>query len=98
MRRTSGGSLVVVDLPDPKGQPGPKKRDLPLPPGAVITLITRDDKVLIPKGNTHIPGWDRITVLARVKDQDPVRNALLTPFRQDFSMKPQPYVAGAQIV
>ena len=72
--------LVVVDLPDPKGMPGPKIRDLQLPPGAVITLITRDNEVLVPKGNTRLLGWDQVTVLARVVDEDLVRDALLGPF------------------
>jgi cell volume regulation protein A len=75
--------LVVVDLPDPKGKPGPKIRELQLPPGAVITLITRDEQVLIPKGNTHLLGWDQVTVLARVVDEDLVRRALLSPFEQE---------------
>src|SRR5690606_8063598 len=61
--------LIVVDLPDPKGVLGPKIRDLQLPAGAVITLITRDNEVLIPKGNTRIMGWDQITVLARAADE-----------------------------
>lgn len=74
--------LVVVDLPDPKGKLGPRIRDLQLPQGAVITLITRDGEVLIPKGNTHLMGWDQITVLARVVDEDKVRQALLEPFEQ----------------
>ncbi len=74
--------LFVVELPDPRGAPGPKIRDLPLPPGAVITLITRDDEVLIPKGNTRIMGWDRITVLARAVDENQVRSALLSPFEE----------------
>ncbi|NLT69292.1 MAG: potassium/proton antiporter [Verrucomicrobiaceae bacterium] len=72
--------LIVVDLPDPRGAPGPKIRDLPLPPGAVITLITRDDEILIPKGNTRIKGWDRITVLARAVEEPTVRSALLSAF------------------
>ncbi len=74
--------LVVVDLPDPKGTPGPKIRDLQLPPGAVITLITRDTQVLVPKGNTRLLGWDQVTVLARVVDEDLVRDALIDPFAE----------------
>ncbi len=72
--------FIVVVLADPRGAPGPKIRDLPLPPGAVITLITRDDEILIPKGNTRIMGWDRITVLARAVEEPLVRSALLSPF------------------
>jgi cell volume regulation protein A len=86
--------LVVVDLPDPKGKPGPKIRDLQLPPGAVITLITRDSEVLVPKGNTRLLGWDQVTVLARVVDDEKVREALILPFEQDTA--PLPQVTGAE--
>jgi cell volume regulation protein A len=74
--------LVVVDLPDPKGCPGAKIRELALPPGAVITLITRGDEVLTPKGNTRLQGWDQVTVLARAVDEEKVREALLAAFEQ----------------
>lgn len=77
-------NLVVVDLPDPQGCLGPRIRDLRLPPGAVITLIIRDSEVLIPKGNTRLLGWDQVTVLARAKDEDRVRAALLDPFTTPF--------------
>lgn len=72
--------LMVFDLPDPKGKPGAKIRDLHLPPGAVITLIIREGDVLIPKGNTQLFGWDQVTVLARAEDEDKVRDAILQPF------------------
>jgi cell volume regulation protein A len=85
--------LVVVDLPDPKGKLGPKIRDLQLPPGAVITLITRDNEVLVPKGNTRLLGWDQVTVLARVVDDEKVREALILPFEQDT---PAPEGTGAE--
>lgn len=72
--------LVVVDLPDPKGRPGPRIRDLTLPPGAMLTLITRGDEVVAPNGNTRLLGWDQVTVLAYAKDEADVRSALLGPF------------------
>lgn len=74
--------LVVVDLPDPQGAPGPRIRDLALPEGAVIALITRGDEVVLPKGNTRLHGWDRVTVLAHAPDADAVEAALLEPFTQ----------------
>jgi len=72
--------LVVVDLPDPKGTPGPTISELRLPPEAVITMITRGQKVIPPKGSTRLHGWDQVTVLAHAKDEESVRQALLTPF------------------
>lgn len=72
--------LIVVDLPDPKGRPGPRIRDLVLPPRAVITLIARGNEVVAPTGNTRLLGWDQVTVLARPSDEAEVRAALLEPF------------------
>ncbi len=74
--------LTVVDLPDPKGRPGPRIRDLTLPPGAILTLVTRGDEVVAPTGNTRLLGWDQVTVLAHAKDEAEVRAALLEPFER----------------
>ena len=74
--------LTVVDLPDPKGQPGPRIRDLTLPPGAILTLVSRGDKVVAPTGNTRLLGWDQVTVLAHARDEAEVRAALLEPFER----------------
>lgn len=86
--------LVVVDLPDPRGLEGPKIRDLELPAGAVITLITRGDEVVVPKGNTCLRGWDQVTVLARIVDEDAVRESLIGAFElhepDSTSQEPQP--------
>ncbi|MCC6311613.1 MAG: potassium/proton antiporter [Trueperaceae bacterium] len=72
--------LIVVDLPDPKGRPGPRIRDLSLPPGAILTLVTRGNEVVAPTGNTRLLGWDQVTVLASPADEPEVRAALLDPF------------------
>lgn len=68
--------MVVVDLPGPPGAPGPRIRDLPLPEGAIITLITRYGEVVLPKGGTQLQGWDQVTVLAHATDEDMIRNTL----------------------
>lgn len=86
--------LVVVDLPDPKGQPGPRIRDLSLPPGAILTLITRGGEVVAPTGNTRLLGWDRVTVLAHSRDEEEVRSALLDPF--DWPAPEQPEKRAAE--
>jgi len=72
--------LIVVDLPDPKGRPGPRIRELVLPPRALITLIARGNEVVAPTGNTRLLGWDQVTVLARAVDEEDVRVGLLEPF------------------
>lgn len=72
--------MVVVDLPGPKGAPGPRLRDLRLPEGAIITLITRGDEVVLPKGETRLQGWDQVTVLAHAPDEDMIREKLTEAF------------------
>ncbi|MCK6459305.1 MAG: potassium/proton antiporter [Planctomycetes bacterium] len=72
--------LVVVDLPGPKGRPGPRIRDLVLPSRAVITLVARGNEVVAPTGTARLLGWDQVTVLARAADEPAVRRALLEPF------------------
>ncbi|HEY8379500.1 MAG TPA: NAD-binding protein, partial [Nannocystis sp.] len=72
--------LIVIDLPGPKGRPGPRIRDLILPPSALVTLIARGNEVIGPTGNTRLLGWDQVTVLARPEDAEAVRATLLQRF------------------
>lgn len=68
--------LIVVDVPGPKDPKGPRIADLKLPEGSVITLITRGEDVVVPKGGTRLLGWDQVTVLAHVRDEALIRQAL----------------------
>jgi len=77
--------MVIIDLPGPKGAPGPRLRDLRLPEGAIITLITRGDEVVLPKGETRLQGWDQVTVLAHAPDEDRIRAKLIEPFAASTS-------------
>lgn len=72
--------LIVVDLPGPQGVIGPTIADLRLPAGSVIILITRKKDLVIPKGATHLQGWDQVTVLVHAKDQERVRSVLRSAF------------------
>lgn len=74
--------LMVIDLPDPHGAIGPAIADLRLPAGSVIILITRDKNIVVPKGSTHLQGWDRVTVLAHAKDHETVRSIILNAFSE----------------
>ena len=74
--------LVVVDLPEPKTRTGPRIRDLDLPEGAVIAMISRDRKIILPKGNTHLQGGDQITILAHAPDSEEIRRSLTGAFDQ----------------
>ena len=70
--------LIVVDLPGPQGVIGPTIADLQLPAGSVIILITRKKDLVIPKGGTHLQGWDQVTLLVHARDQETVRSVLLS--------------------
>jgi len=72
--------LVVVDLPGPKGVEGPRLRDLNLPEGAIIALITRGEEVVLPKGGTRLQGWDQVTLLAHAPDEERIRETLRAAF------------------
>jgi cell volume regulation protein A len=58
------------------GVAGPRLRDLRLPEGAIIKLITPGDEVVRPKGETQLLGWDQVTVLALAPDEDGIRDTL----------------------
>jgi NhaP-type Na+/H+ and K+/H+ antiporters with a unique C-terminal domain len=75
--------VVTIDMPGPKGVDGPRIRDLSLPEGAVITLITRGDQVVLPKGETRLQGWDHVTVLAHAPDEDKIRETFIKAFPPD---------------
>ncbi len=72
--------LFVIDMPDPKGAPGPLIGELRLPPGTVITLITRENDVVVPKGSSQLCGWDQVTVLAHAKDENEIRVLIADAF------------------
>ncbi len=77
--------LMVVDLPDPQGALGPAIADLQFPPGSVIILITRGRELVVPKGSTHLRGWDRVTVLAHAKDHETIRSVFFDAFSTSAS-------------
>lgn len=73
--------LLVVDLPGPKDSLGPLIRDLVLPEGAVITLITRGDAVVLPNGGARLLGWDQVTLLAHASDEARIRDTFFEIFK-----------------
>jgi cell volume regulation protein A len=75
--------LMVVDLPEKPGFMGVRIQDLKLPPETVIALITRGAKVISPNGPTRLESGDQVTILAHVRDEEAVKQALLAPFQDD---------------
>ncbi len=80
--------LMTVDMPDPQGAEGPRIRELKLPAGAVIILITRGSEVVLPKGEARLLGWDQVTVLAHAPDEEAIRTVLLESFQQYVPVPP----------
>lgn len=74
--------VFEIDLPGPPGAPGPLLRDLLLPTGAVIVLITRGREVIVPKGDTRLCGWDHVSVLAHAPDEPLVRGVISRHFEK----------------
>ena len=68
--------LITVDIPGPQGSQYAKISDLRLPPGSVITLITRGEKVVAPKGSTCLRGWDQITILTHAANEATIKEIL----------------------
>ena len=64
--------LVVVDLPGPKGTPGPQIKTLHCR-RAIITLM-REARRRRPKG-TRLEGWDQVTVLTHAAAEEEVQRA-----------------------
>ncbi|MGE3310385.1 MAG: potassium/proton antiporter [Limisphaerales bacterium] len=69
--------LIVIDLPGPGDVIGSTIAELKLPPGSVITLITRGKGLVVPKGSTRLQGWDQVSVLAHANEEAAIRAALL---------------------
>lgn len=72
--------VVEVDLPGPRGASGPLIRELQLPEGAVIAMVTRGHEVVIPKGNTRLQGWDHVSIIAHGPDEESIRQSLKDQF------------------
>lgn len=66
--------LLVLDVPEGDGKEGPRIRDLALPDGAVIAMISRMGEIIIPKGNTRLQAWDQVSILAHAKDVENIQS------------------------
>ncbi len=69
--------MIEIDLPGPQSAGGKTIAELDLPPGAIITLVTRGKQLVVPKGSTQLRGWDHVSVLARGEEEETVRSVLL---------------------
>lgn len=60
----ANNDLVEIAVPSDAVVVGCSLLDLALPAGALVVLIRRDDRVIIPRGATRVEGDDRLLVLA----------------------------------
>jgi potassium/hydrogen antiporter len=59
------GDIVDFTISDVSRAAGRRLRDLALPEGAVVALITRDDEIIPPRGSTQIQSGDHVFVVLR---------------------------------
>jgi hypothetical protein len=52
-------------------------------------LITRGDQVVMSKGQTHLCGWDRVTLLAPANEEAAVRSSLIAAFEKTIHPPPE---------
>lgn len=64
----------IVDYPVSRDSPigGRLLRDLPLPEGAVVAMISRDKSLIPPRGSTTIEGGDHLFVVVNQESRSPV--------------------------
>lgn len=79
--------VVEIDLPGPEGIPGPLIRDLKLPKGTIIALVTRRNELVVPTGNTRLKGWDHVSMLVHAPDMQKASDILITPFSEGQELK-----------
>jgi potassium/hydrogen antiporter len=59
------GDIVDLTISDASRAAGRRLRDLALPEGAVVALITRHDEIIPPRGSTQILSGDHVFVVLR---------------------------------
>ena len=73
------GTVNLVEMDIPAGEtkrPRPIK-ELPLPVGAVVVCIFRDEQTIVPSPTSHILPGDHVIALTRPEGEDELRAALI---------------------
>jgi potassium/hydrogen antiporter len=63
--RALGADLLEFTLDDGHGLVGRRVRDLGLPPDAIVALIVRGERAVLPRGTTRLEAADHLFVVAR---------------------------------
>jgi trk system potassium uptake protein TrkA len=77
--RFEGGNahLVEVTLADDSPADGTTLADLGLPREATVTAVMRDDRLIVPRGDTRLSIGDEVLVLVTAEAEDAVRELLV---------------------
>jgi trk system potassium uptake protein len=77
--RFEGGNahLVEVTLADDSPAEGTTLADLGLPREATVTAVMRDDRLIVPRGDTRLSIGDEVLVLVTAEAEDAVRELLV---------------------
>ena len=54
---------ILAELPVPEESIGQSLRELQLPSGALVLLIRREDRFVVPRGNTRLETGDILTLM-----------------------------------
>ncbi len=65
-----GGTIVQVILEDGSAFSGKKLKEIKMPKEALVGTIVRDEKIVIPDGETVFQAGDKVTLLGKKEDVD----------------------------
>jgi potassium/hydrogen antiporter len=82
------GDIVDFTISDVSRAAGRRLRDLALPEGAVVALITRDDEIIPPRGSTQIQSGDHVFVVLRPETRPLVNRVFGSRVGTDIPVPP----------
>ena len=68
--------VVEVKIPSTSSAVGRRIKDLSLPPGSILTLMIRDQEIIVPSQDTTIGAEDRVIAVTRVAAEQALRTEL----------------------
>ncbi len=68
--------VVEVKIPSTSSAVGRRIKDLSLPPGSILTLMIRDQEIIVPSQDTTIGAEDRVIAVTRAAAEQALRTEL----------------------
>lgn len=81
------GEIVEYTVAPSARVAGQALRDLPMPDGVLVTLLVRDEEVILPRGATRLEPGDRVFVAMR-RSLDELIDRLFDPFAETPPLEP----------